>query len=54
MRYDNKIVNFYNFCKLCKHNDTDENKEPCNSCLSQPYRGNSYKPIKFEEADKKK
>lgn len=54
MRNDNKIVNYYKYCKLCKNNNTDETKEPCNSCLSQPYRQNSYKPIMFEEANNKK
>ena len=50
----NKIVNFDNFCKLCKYKDTDENKPPCESCLSEPVNQNTHKPVKYEEADKKK
>jgi len=48
-----RIVDFENYCPLCKFKDLEENKEPCEECLSTPMRQYSRKPEKFEEAEEK-
>ena len=37
------------YCSKCKHKNTPETEEPCNSCLNQGWNEYSHKPIKFEE-----
>lgn len=46
-----KIVLFDQYCPTCKHKDLDENKEPCEECLSNPINLYSHRPIKWEEAE---
>lgn len=48
-----KIIDFDQYCKTCKHRDLNEVKDPCNDCLDNPTNINSKKPIYYEE-DKKK
>lgn len=46
-----KIVDFDQWCHLCKHKDTLGTEEPCNECLSTPARMGSRKPEKWEAKD---
>ena len=56
MQNNEKMIFFEKWCTRCKHEATNENKEPCEECISSPVNENSRKPIKFEENenDKKK
>ena len=49
-----RIVDFNNYCPLCKFKDLEENKEPCEECLSTPMRQWSHKPERFVKAEEKK
>jgi hypothetical protein len=44
-----KEVYFGQYCKTCKHNELEENKDPCDECLSEPINLHSHKPVKWEE-----
>lgn len=46
-----KIVMFNDFCPKCKYEDTDENAEPCETCISEFVKVASRKPVKFEEKE---
>lgn len=48
-----KEVYFGCYCKRCKHWCLDEQKDPCNQCLTFPANDYSHKPYFFEEAEKK-
>lgn len=43
-----KIVDFYKYCKDCKHFMKKECEDPCNNCLSNPANIDSHKPVDFE------
>lgn len=47
-----KEVRFDIFCKRCKHQYEAEGDDPCNDCLSRPYRLGTKKPIRYEEGDR--
>lgn len=47
--FNMKIVEFVEHCKKCKHKDVHGDEEPCSSCLEEPAREYSHKPVKFEE-----
>ena len=51
MEYPNKIVDFDNYCKICKFKRKKYNEEPCEECLSNPVNLHSRKPVKFEERE---
>ena len=51
MEGDLKIVNFYDWCKTCRHRNKLSNEEPCNECLAIPARPNSTKPEKWENVN---
>lgn len=44
-----KEVYFEQYCKNCKHKDTNEADDPCDECLSEPMNIYSHKPINWEE-----
>lgn len=44
-----KIVDFFNYCKYCKHYKDKATDDPCNECLSEPVNWDSRKPVRFEE-----
>lgn len=44
-----KIVDFENWCEICKHSDKLDTEEPCNECLHMPARPNSHRPEKYQE-----
>ena len=44
-----KIVRFDLYCPKCKNYNTDESKDPCDGCLSEPCNQYSRKPVNFEE-----
>lgn len=44
-----KIVHFDEYCKTCASKDVKQHEEPCCSCLDEPVRPNSHKPVKYEE-----
>lgn len=43
------FCDFEKYCKLCKHKDIPEVKDPCNECLDEPVNLYTSKPTKFEE-----
>lgn len=49
-----KEVRFDRYCKLCKHRDLEESKDPCNECLETPMRDGSVKPEHYEPANSRK
>ncbi len=51
-RYE-KIVDYYKWCCKCEYFKTDENKNPCNECLTYPTNLESTKPIKFKSKEGK-
>lgn len=44
-----RFVEFYRYCKKCKHSDRSEHKPPCSECISEPVREYSHRPAKYEE-----
>lgn len=44
-----KIVEFEDWCKKCKHHDLLETEDPCFDCLDDPVNTHSHKPTKWEE-----
>ena len=53
MDENTKFVRFDQYCSSCKHKKVkdDEGEEPCNTCLGEPARDYSHKPIKYEKED---
>ena len=49
-----KEVYFGHYCKQCEYWDTDDYKDPCDECLSNPGRLYSHKPLNYKEKEKKK
>lgn len=43
-----KEVYFHEYCKTCKHEKVDEDKEPCHDCLNEPVNVYSHKPVYYE------
>lgn len=43
-----KEVRFDRYCKLCKHKDLEETKNPCNDCLEYGMREGTCKPEHYE------
>lgn len=48
MEYINKIVEFSEYCKTCKHEKVKEEDQPCCDCLAEATNVHSRKPIKYE------
>jgi len=44
-----KIVEFWVWCKRCKHNAVPETEDPCNECLADSVNEDSHKPTRWEE-----
>lgn len=44
------FVEFDFYCQSCKYRDLAETKPPCNSCLAEPVRINSRKPVRWVDA----
>lgn len=49
-----KIVQFDEYCPICKHHKKAENEDPCLECLDNPVNAWSRKPINFDEIRKGK
>lgn len=49
-----KEVLFYDWCKKCKNENTNESDDPCNECLIQGWNFDSHKPIMFKQKDDNK
>ena len=43
-----KEVDFYNYCRVCKHWGLEESEQPCFECLDHSLNLYSHKPIKWE------
>lgn len=41
-------VYFVKYCRTCKYRKLWDYQEPCNECITHPYREDSHKPIKWE------
>lgn len=44
-----KEVYFHEYCKSCKHKNTEATDEPCDECLGEPINLNSHRPVNYEE-----
>lgn len=44
-------VDFWKYCKTCRHLETEESEEPCCDCLEEPVNIDSRKPVKYEARD---
>lgn len=44
-----KEVYFEQYCKTCKNKKTDETKDPCHQCLSEPMNLYSHKPVNWKD-----
>ena len=53
MRTDTKEIDFYKYCKTCKHKNNKESQDPCHECLNNSIGINSTKPIMYEKSQKK-
>lgn len=49
-----KIVEFDKWCRSCEDYATDENEDPCGTCLGIPARPNSTRPEKYREDESPK
>lgn len=47
-----KEVYFDRYCKTCKNEKLEENRDPCNECLDYGCNTDSHKPVKWEEKKK--
>lgn len=54
MEYNQKEVDFHNFCPNCEYYGIPESFEPCDECLDICTRENSVVPEYFKEAKIKK
>lgn len=43
-----KEVYFGEYCKTCKHEKLEEDKDPCHDCLNNPVNVYSHKPVYWE------
>lgn len=43
------IVEFDKYCSTCKHKDLEEEKDPCNECLNEPFNEDSRRPVNYDE-----
>lgn len=48
MDEDLRMVEFWRYCKTCEYKDLDENKEPCEGCLEEPWNEYTSKPINWK------
>lgn len=51
MTYTEKIVEYFKYCKTCKHKDVKQEDEPCNSCLYAPVNEDSVVPVNYEKKE---
>lgn len=51
MEYPNKEVRFDLYCDRCKYKEKDDYEEPCFSCLDDPVREYSHRPINWKERE---
>ena len=51
MEYPNKEVRFDLYCDRCKYKEKDDYGEPCFSCLDEPVREYSHRPINWKERE---
>lgn len=49
MEYEYKEVNFYQYCKTCKHEKLKGRDDPCNECLEEGMNKHSHKPVNWEK-----
>ena len=54
MQYEEKLVEFENYCKTCEHKDVEQHKDPCHECLSEPTNLHSKKPVNYKKKEVKK
>lgn len=47
----NKIVEYADYCPICKYKDLPEEEDPCNECLTNPVNEDSHKPTEFTPKD---
>lgn len=48
---DTKIVRFDLWCASCKHFETSDEEEPCESCICIPMNIDSTKPIYYKKKE---
>lgn len=54
MEYPNKEVRFDLYCHKCKYKEKDDYDEPCFSCLGEPVKEYSHRPVNWKEREKHK
>lgn len=47
MLYNEKLVEFHEYCPKCIYYERDANEDPCFDCLGDPVNTHSHKPTKF-------
>lgn len=47
METNERFVDFYKYCKTCKHEKKKENEDPCWDCLNTPTNQDSRKPVEW-------
>lgn len=53
MEGDFKEVYFNKFCRSCENFRKKEDEEPCNSCLAEPAKVDSHKPVNYKKKERK-
>lgn len=44
-------VDFFKYCRSCKHKNKSSNEEPCNECMEYPYNRNRETPYNYEKQE---
>lgn len=47
--HNEHIVDYFNYCRKCKHWNDGKETEPCNECLTYPTNIDTRRPRFFEE-----
>lgn len=47
-----QFVDYFIYCKSCKHKDKNGWDDPCNECMETPVRKHTTKPAKYEPMPK--
>lgn len=51
MEGDLKLVEYEKYCNTCKHKDSPDTEDPCDSCLLECAVEDSHKPVNYEKEE---
>lgn len=54
MEIIDRFVDYNKYCKICKHRNLEEFRDPCNDCLDNPVMAGTKIPMHYEEDEKRK